>query len=238
MIRIGICDDMPDEVRKQKSMIQAAADQMHLNMELLTFESSESLLQEIQMYGHMDILFLDIEMEGKSGIEAAKIIRETDFDTLLIFVSAYDQYCRQMIEVQPFAFVDKPVTAPVMERMLQKAMRVLPVKYERFRFSCQKHRYSIPLHQIMYFESMGRKICIHGIKEQYYFYGKLNAVEKEIARFQTKFVRIQISYYVNLNFIKEWNYDSIVMDNDVLIPISKKYRKALKQHYITLLGKE
>lgn len=190
------------------------------------------------MYGHIDILFLDIEMEGKSGIETAEIIRETDFDTLLIFVSAYDQYCKEMIEVQPFAFVDKPVTESIIEGALRKAMRVLPAKYERFRFSCQKHRYSIPLNRIMYFESMGRKICIHCTDEEYYFYGKLNAVEKEINMLQTKFARIQISYFVNLNFIKEWNYDSVIMDNGTEIPVSKKYRKIMKQHYIALLGKE
>ena len=238
MIKIGICDDMAEEVRKQKAMVERIAERLGENMEVHVFEEGEELLQDIQTYGHMDILFLDIEMEGKSGLDIARSIRETDFQTILIFISAYDQYCKSLIEVQPFAFLDKPVTEYDLEEILKKVLRVRFAEHERFLFSYQKHRYSIPMHKTMYLESIGRKISIHCIEEHYQFNGKLNEVESEISKARIRFARIQVSYYVNLNYIKEWNYDSIKMDDGTEISISRKYRKAMKQFYMGMLERE
>ena len=122
MIRVGICDDMLEETIRQKGMVERFGKRFGVNVEILIFEEGEELLQEIQTYGHIDILLLDIEMGGINGIETARIIRETDFQTVLIFISAYDQYCKEMISVQPFAFLDKPVKEKELEIVLKKVM--------------------------------------------------------------------------------------------------------------------
>lgn len=238
MIKIGICDDMAEEVRKQKAMVQMIAEKLGENMEIHIFEEGEELLQDIQRYGHMDILLLDIEMEGKNGLDIARSIRETDYQTVLIFISAYDQYCKKLIEVQPFAFLDKPVTEYALEKVLKKVLRVRFAGNDRFLFSYQKHRYSIPLNAIMYFESMGRKICIHCTEATYDFNGKLNDVERELTGKRTKFVRAQVSYYVNPHYVREWHYDRIIMDDGTDIPISRRYRKTMRQYYMDMLERE
>ena len=238
MIRIGICDDIVEDIRKQKAMIEGIAKRHGINVDICVYEEGEELLQDIQMYGHMDILFLDIEMEGKNGIETARIIRETDYQTILIFISAYDKYCKKLIEVQPFAFLDKPVSESDLEDVFEKALRIRSAENERFLFSFNKHRYSISLHKILYFESIGRKILIHGLEEDYEFYGKLNEVEKRICICKIIFARVQISYYVNLNHIKGWDYDRIIMDNGTEIPVSKRYRKTMSQYYMEMLKRD
>ena len=134
MIKIGICDDMAEEVRKQKAMVQRIAEKLGKNMEIHVFEEGEELLQEIQVYGHMDILLLDIEMEGKNGVEIAKSIRRTDFQTVLIFISAYDQYCKELIGVQPFAFLDKPVTERALETVRKNVLGGKFSEKDRFFF--------------------------------------------------------------------------------------------------------
>ena len=48
-------------------------------------------------------------MEYMNGIEAARKIRDTDAYVVLIFISAFDQYCKEAISVQPYAFLDKPL---------------------------------------------------------------------------------------------------------------------------------
>ena len=63
-------------------------------------------------------------------------------------------------------------------------------------------------------------------------------MESEISKARIRFARIQVSYYVNLNYIKEWNYDSIKMDDGTEISISRKYRKAMKQFYMGMLERE
>ena len=238
MIKIGICDDMVEEVRKQKAMVLRIAERLGENMEVHVFEEGEELLQEIRLYGHMDILLLDIEMEGINGLDFSRIIRETDYLTVLIVISAYDQYCKKLIEVQPFAFLDKPVTEQRLETVLRKVLHMRPAENERFTFSYQKCRHSIPLQEIMYFESMGRKIRIHLAEELYFFNGKLSDVEKELASAGVRFVRVQVSYYVNVNYIREWKYDRIIMDDGIDISISRRYRKMMSRQYMEILERD
>ena len=235
MIRIGVCDDMEEEICRQKSILLRIAEKLDLEMEIRDFWSGEELLEEIENYGSFDIILLDIEMEGKDGIETARCIREKDFSTIVIFVSAHEQYCRKMLEVQPFAFLEKPVSEAALEDVLKKALRTRCPENERFLFSNQKHRYSVPIHQIMYFESIGRQICVHGTEHVYYFYGKLSAVEKETSGLHVRFARAQVSYLVNLRFVREWNYDKLKMDDGAEIPVSKKYRQDMRRHYMGML---
>ena len=90
LIRIGICDDIVEDIRKQKAMIEGIAKRHGINVDICVYEEGEELLQDIQMYGHMDILFLDIEMEGKNGIETARIIRETDYPVSYTHLRAHE----------------------------------------------------------------------------------------------------------------------------------------------------
>lgn len=235
MMRIGICDDLPAEVLKQSAMVRKIMVKSGLNAEIYGFGNGEELLHEIQTSGSMDLLLMDIEMDGQNGIETARVIRETDFHTILIFISAYDQYCKEAIEVQPFAFLDKPVTERKLEEVLKKAVRRIHTENERFLFYSGKRRFSLPLYEIMYFESSRRQIRIQCLKNCYFFYGKLNAVEKEMNKYHVKFARVQVSYLVNPNYVKEWNYDRIVMDDGLEISISRKYRKTMKEWYLRIL---
>lgn len=228
MIRIGICDDMEFEVCNQERMTNRIIKKLKINAEIYTFTDGEELLEEIETNGYLDILFLDIEMQGKNGIEAAKIIRETDTNMLLIFITAYDKYCRASIEVQPYSFIDKPVAEDKLEEILKKAVALKLKENERFCYISSKRRYSLPLAKIMYFESMGRQICIHCTDGKYLFYGKLGEVEKNLDCCQIKFIRIQISFLVNASYVREWNYDRVFMDDKTQITIGRKYIKEVR----------
>lgn len=109
MIRIGICEDERQQRQVLEEMVCRIADKLNLNREVKCFQSGEELLAEIDLSGSMDIVLLDIEMEGAGGVETAKSIREADNRAILIFVSFHDQYCKELMGVQPFDFIDKPV---------------------------------------------------------------------------------------------------------------------------------
>lgn len=125
MIRIGICDDVIEQLQLQEEILRNITHQLCLNAEVGIFQSGEDLLCEIEQKGSMDIIMLDIEMGGINGVETARMIREKDSRVILIFISFYDQYCKEMISVQPFAFIDKPVSEKQLEPVMKRALKVL-----------------------------------------------------------------------------------------------------------------
>ena len=130
MLRIGICDDLTEQLQIQEEMVRAIVCRMGLNVEIKCFQTGENLLWEIEQKGNMDILLLDVEMSGISGVETARIIREQDSRVALIFISCHAQYCKEIINVQPFRFIDKPVSEIELEHTLKDAIKVMNQKEE------------------------------------------------------------------------------------------------------------
>lgn len=240
MLRIGICEDISPELIQLKNMVAAILGELSVNANVCCFRSGEDLLYELEQSGSMDILFLDIQMNGLNGVEAARAIRQQDNRAVMIFVSAYDQYCKELIEVQPFAFIDKPVSE---ERMRQVLGHVLAVHFsakEGYRFSHRKIQYSIPLSEIRYFQSDKRVVRIStsekgGLEAEYVFYGKLEKVEETIAQSDLRFLRVRKSFLVNPCYIVTYGANRVVLDNGLEIEISRNYKESVKQYYLTLL---
>ena len=92
MLRIGICDDQID-----------ARNTLRFQLEKVLYEESEQIVYEFSTGesavrwlkkhpGEIDLLFLDVEMNGANGMEAARQIREFDKGICLVFVTGYTDY--------------------------------------------------------------------------------------------------------------------------------------------------
>ena len=141
MLRVAICEDVLSELQKQTQIIQSIMARLSKNVKFFCFRSGEELLMETDTTGNMDIVFLDVEMLGISGIETARILRERDSRVILIFVSCHNQYCKEMIEVQPYAFIDKPVSEEKLEKILKRVFETHLNSDDSYCFSYNKRQY-------------------------------------------------------------------------------------------------
>lgn len=121
MLRIGICDDVIEEVEKQEKQIRQIIYQMGIRVDIRKCYSGMDLLAEIELRGQFYIIFLDIELGGINGIETAHQIRESDVNCNIIFITSFEQYSKEAISVHLFAFVDKPVTYEQMKKFIMDA---------------------------------------------------------------------------------------------------------------------
>ena len=67
------------------------------------------------------IVFLDVEMPGKTGVEAARIIQDMDPSIILIFATAHDEYMGDAFEVYAFDYLVKPFKVERVLKTLEKA---------------------------------------------------------------------------------------------------------------------
>ena len=82
--------------------------------------SGEALLEADEQ---IDILFLDIQMPGKNGMETARALRKRGMDTILIFVTAIEEYVFQAFDVGAFHYLVKPFEQEKFAEVLRNAIK-------------------------------------------------------------------------------------------------------------------
>lgn len=215
MLRIAVCDDDRQFAAKLEDMVRQEAEKMRLAVETETYFDGDTLVADIGKDYRYDLIFLDIEMTKVNGISAAHAIRETDHSVLLIYVSAYEAYLKELFEVEPFRFLLKPIDNEKFCRYFHEACERIGGNDVFYQFTFNKNIRKVALRNIVYFESRIRMVYIilnDGTEE--HFYGKLNDVEKELEGNRYCFLRIHQSYLVNYSYIKRMSFSDVTIVTD------------------------
>ena len=111
MMQVWLCEDDPLFRISIESKISNWSKSNHnSDLSVTTFRSSEDLLEHWQLGNHADIFFLDIQIPKElSGLELAKLIRQTDEDVPIVFVTNYAEYVYQGYTVNALRYLKKPV---------------------------------------------------------------------------------------------------------------------------------
>ena len=222
MLRIAICDD---EVR--------ARDALWMQLEKLLREGSEEVVYDFSSGkstvswlkkhpGEIDLLFLDVEMEGMNGMETAKSIRQFDENLLIVFVTGYADYVFDGYQVGALDYLMKPVREDRLEAVL---MRVREKMYREdarsFVVKNTEGTYRFSLKDILYFYSDRRKVILVTAGGEYAFYDKLDAVEERLGE---DFVRIHQRYLVRAGAVSHIGSSSVEIGERTL-PVSRSLRE-------------
>lgn len=231
-MRIAICDDSKENL----ALLEDVVDGLKLReTEVECFENGESLLRYItdSKDNFYQIYLLDIEMPGINGLDTAKQIREIDKRAIIIFVTAYSDYVFSSFEVQPFRFINKPIDREKLENVIHVAVNYIYTSKRYIFISVDKAKIQLCCEDIMYFEGDKRKVNVYLPEETYSFYSKMSDIEKMVDN--SWFVRIHVSFIVNMDYVKAIYTDEIVLNNGVHLPVSRKYQKSVKLEHMRYL---
>lgn len=238
MIKIAICEDTESFADALKKKIEYWAVSSGFNVAIKMFNDGTPLLHNIRDNSAFDLIFMDVEMEGMDGLEAAAKIRKTDFITSIIFVSQYEDYYRDAYEVHPFHFLSKPVSQARLNEVMDSFVKMKIQDVETFSFQMNKRKITVHLSDVLYFASELRLIHVIGKQVNYHFYGKLNEVQKILEEKNGRFLRIHQSYLVNMKYIMEYHYADVLLVNGESLLISRDCRKEVGKIHRTLLERQ
>jgi len=228
MINIAVCDDQYAMHDCYASMFSNLQINTSVPYEIKYFFDGIDLVEQYEKGIFYDVIFLDIEMEELDGVETALVIRTYDPKAIIVYVSSYDKYCRDLFKVNPFDFLLKPIRYEVFQVLISNILHKLQKEQKHyFSFQLGKEFAKIPNDEIIYFESRKRKIMIHTKAKSYCFYGKLDEVENQILGI--KFFRIHKSYLVNPTYIRVFRINEIELYNNQVLAISENKRKEIKE---------
>ena len=124
-MRIAIVDDLDAERAQLKERLVRQLRARGTEAELLEFDSGEAFLAA-ENEQRFSAAFLDIYMEGLSGMEAAKELRKTDADCLLVFTTTSTDHALEGFQVRALHYLVKPFSeAELFHRQVGEQVKVL-----------------------------------------------------------------------------------------------------------------
>ncbi|WP_027623783.1 LytR/AlgR family response regulator transcription factor [Clostridium lundense] len=228
MIRIAICEDEFKQRNMLKIILANEIKSIGIDSKINEFENGEKLLNSLKDDAlKFDIIFLDIQMNKISGIDAAKKIRENNKSTIIIFVTGFMDYVFEGYNVRAFNYILKPLKKDKIIKVFREALDSLDMlKNQVYILNYKNETHKINFDDVIYFVSNRRIVKLVGKKAEHEFYAKLNDVEKELC--DKGFVRCHQSYLINLSNIKSIEQGYAITTLGDKLPISRnRYKETL-----------
>ena len=234
MLQIGICDDEPLLLDEIKKITEDCLRQQQAFSILSAFTDGKALLYEIQDGKHFDLLLLDIEMPGLSGMELAEQIHALLPDALMIFVTAHYKYAVDAYALHIFRYIPKNQLKERLPHALKDAASLLEIQNtDSYIISSQNRLERIPLKEIFYIEKEGKNAIFHTAAaenpETSQTEGK-TAQTRRIRKTLTEifeelnseeFYFIERGYIVNLRHVSGISHTDCILTDQTHLPVSQ-----------------
>ena len=225
-INIAICDDeMPQREYLSKAAALWARERLQ-TINISTFDSAEAFLFSEESY---DILLLDIQMGGKSGIELAKELRVRDDSLIIIFITAIPDFVHEGYDVSALHYLMKPVDEKKLFSILDKGLIKLNKSQQTLIVGVKGDNIRLPLNTICYAESFGHMMEIVTVEGKY---TTRMSISELIDMAGDSFFRCHRSYVVNLQYVKRVSRTELILDTGNAIPVSRRLYDSLNHAFI------
>ena len=227
-MRVAICDDNELERRKLELFLRRLEKDEQVAMEISKFDSGEAILKAHQNGENFDILFLDIYMQGLSGISVAKSLSDAGFAGSVIFCTSSVEHAVESYKLKADGYIVKPFEYKDFVEAIWRCRDRFDRKCLSFR--AERLDYSMPIKDIYYIDTKTRGCGIHTADKEYITYKRISEFEDELTP-EDGFMRIGRSFIVNLANVKECDNDMLTMSNGETIPLpireKVKYRRMI-----------
>jgi two-component system LytT family response regulator len=193
LMRVLVVDDEAPARSELLHLLGAHAD--------VAAEEAASAVEALALAGdhRFDAIFLDVEMPGLTGLDAAPLIRTAAEPPAVVFVTAHAEYAVEAFAVEAFDYLLKPVDperlARVLER-LRERRRVEPAPPRRIPVVAGGRTELIDLEQVHFASADGDYCRVHTYDRSYLSTSSLGQLEESLP--PERFTRIHRSYVVNL----------------------------------------
>ena len=202
MINIAICDDEKYILDKIKKLVFDFFHRKNVEITVSQFGSGEELLRHNK---NIDILFLDIQMDGIG---------------YLIFITVLKEMVFQSFEVQAYDYLVKPIEEECFEKTMERLFSAMQNAKDASLLVQKGYESNIiAFDDIVFCEIIDRKIYLHLKTEEVIdYYDRIENLETKL---DGRFFKCHRSYLINLSHLKSYKNGMAYMINDKQIPVSR-----------------
>ena len=232
-MNIAIIDDIASDAEELKRNIISYFDSRQILTEIQHFSSAEAFFETYRP-GVFQLLFLDIYMDGMTGMEAARRIRSQSDDCILVFVTTSSDFAVESYDVQASYYLLKPFQPEKLCQVLNSLPLTASQESRYIEVISDRIPVRVPLHSILYADTFRNAVCLHtdaGIIRSYLTFHKF---EEEI-RDCPNFLSCYRGCVVNMDRILEAAEDGFLLDNGETVQIRKRGSATIRKSYLQYL---
>ena len=229
-IRVLVVDDEP--LARQRIEDLLAKEE---NVVIAGTASDGNAAIELIRESRPDLVFLDVQMPGKTGVEVARAIGEAMPPT--VFVTAYDQHAVQAFELAAVDYLVKPFDDERFAQALQRARRAAVLRepsreyVDRIPVELRGQIRAVPVDRIEYITASGPYAELHVEGKTFAVRERMQALEEKLD--PRRFFRIHRSAIVRVDFIDVFLRHAggdygVRLKNGVELSVSRARREELE----------
>ncbi|MCB0452660.1 MAG: response regulator transcription factor [Aequorivita sp.] len=198
------------------------------------FENAEVALKATD-FNNIDVLFLDIDMPGESGLQLRKKAQQVP---ACVFITSHPEHALESFGLETLDFIVKPLK---MERFAETVKRISEFMEIREKASLYEaslggdviyikeghDQVKVKLYEILYLEALKDYTLLVTEKKRHCVLSNLgNLLNSE--HFNS-FIRVHRSFAVQKNFIDTVRVNELVLHDNKVIPIGRSYKERLNE---------
>jgi len=233
-----LVDDEPDGIRALKRMLEIHCPQVKIEASCANANSAKQQIAELSP----DVIFLDIQMPGKSGLELLQELPDKNFE--VIFVTAHNEYMLQALQYSAADYLLKPVDEERLIEAVQRVEKKLEAGKREERTEVLLHNLSksgnpsemrlclptlkgfivLKLEEIIYCEAE-RSYTIFHLEGKRTVTVSRPLIDYDNLLKDTTFLRIHKSFLINLHHVKEYQKGEggmVILSDNTEIEVSRR----------------
>lgn len=243
-LKILVVDDEQPARKKLVKLVNQTGENIIIEEASNGIEACEKILES-----KPDLVFLDIQMPGMTGIEVVQNI-SSENAPMIVFVTAFDQYAIKAFEINAIDYLLKPFDQErfnlsfkrALERIEQKTGSASEItgflneikkdkKFaERILINTGGKYFFVLAEDVVYIEAEEKYVMLHTLKAKHLIRETMGNMEEKLN--PEKFARIHRSYIVNVNAIQEmqpWSHGDyiVILKNGTKLNMSRRYKENL-----------
>jgi DNA-binding LytR/AlgR family response regulator len=227
-LRIAICEDERQHADILTAMVNKWAQDEKIPVDLGYYQSAEEFLFHWPKEDPYDLAFLDIQLDGMSGMQLAQCIRKQDQAILLVFTTGLKDMVFRGYDVQAFHYLLKPIREKDCKTTLSKAMETIKLRqFDAMIIPTSSGQMRVHKNEIYYIEVDDHFIVVHTKNGDFRFIEKLSTIEQQVS--EPHFCKCHRSHIVNMHFVKLLQREHVILDNDVKLSVSRSRRASLNR---------
>ena len=232
MIRVAIVEDDPGYTRTLEEYLNRYAAEHGISFDLRCFSDGDEIAEGYR--AGFDIIFMDVAVPFLNGMDAAREVRRSDPEVVIIFITNMPQYAIRGCEVAALDYVLKPVSYFAFSQRLERAIQRLKNREQKYIVLPVKGGMrKLEVSDIYYIESQDHELTVHTRAGDFSTGITMRQMEETLSGLH--FFRGNNSYLINLEHV-DGVQDGCAVVRGELLRLSRPRKNAFLEALSNYMG--